>query len=807
MAFTDLVGSYLQNRMDTATRPFTDPSGYAADRFNSAFPSTTMETEEERRKRLEREAAERGNTEVASTTVKSYADGSQEEVKKTQIPAPQEAPAPQAAPAPGPVDPNTYQRMLQAESGNRQLGPDGQIMTSPKGALGAGQIMPSTAMQPGYGVPSIFDMAQQQGIDVPARDEATARQLLGNEQLNRQFGQNYFNAMQQRFPQDPAASVAAYNAGPGRVGQNMQANAGQLNRSQLPQETQAYLQKTLGGQAPQQAQAPAQAIAPEQATAAPAAPAQPVNPEQAPASPMIAGTPTSDVGLTPTEQALKQQQAWQTDLKNAENDIDSLYTIAGDKSGRYTPEVKQIARDRALQADKAAREKQQAETLSINAAKGDPKATNEMMRKLREKSEEGSYFKAYLYSRFGLNDLAQEEQQKLAGPKFAQALVDGKQYFVETKGGAIVGAFDDTGARIKDDATLARINTNYTKQGTQQFGFTGEPGIVTENGKQYEVRQRTNSTTGKIENIYVTGPKAGERYTGSEIPMAKSVNTSAAKATNAANIDIAAAAPQAYNKAAGGSAGAFNQANAANQPVNTMGSTVANPAPLGGPQVPQAVPGMSAPAQPGPVNPAQVGVVPQVAPQPAPARVAPAASAKVPGMPQFKEPGFENETPADFEARRTSAAAANKPIIEAEANKQYAAQNVYPIVKDINEALKTATGSGIGAKVDDIAAWFGKSTEGAKAIAQLEVLGDTLLKAVPRFSGPQSDKDVASYMAAAGKLADAKTPVATRAAAFKTIVDLNKKYAPDLDWSFKDQSKDESLFKSADEIIARGKKK
>ena len=61
-------------------------------------------------------------------------------------------------------------------------------------------------------------------------------------------------------------------------------------------------------------------------------------------------------------------------------------------------------------------------------------------------------------------------------------------------------------------------------------------------------------------------------------------------------------------------------------------------------------------------------------------------------------------------------------------------------------------------------------------------------------------------MAAAGKLADAKTPVATRAAAFKTIVDLNKKYAPDLDWSFK-EDKDTSLFKSADEIIARGKKK
>ena len=37
-----------------------------------------FETEEEKRKRLEREAAERGNTEVMSHQVKTYADGSQE---------------------------------------------------------------------------------------------------------------------------------------------------------------------------------------------------------------------------------------------------------------------------------------------------------------------------------------------------------------------------------------------------------------------------------------------------------------------------------------------------------------------------------------------------------------------------------------------------------------------------------------------------------------------------------------------------------------------------------------------------------
>ena len=207
MDFLDIFSRAAQNRMDQATQPFTDPMGYVAGRFGV----TDTETEEEKKKRLLKEAAERGNTEVASTTVKSYADGSKEEVKKTQIPAP----APEAAPAPVqtavPANMDTYQKMLQAESGNRQLGPNGQILTSPKGALGVGQVMPTTAMQPGYGVPSIFDMAAKQGMPVETRDEATAKQLLANEQLNRQFSQAYYNGMQNRFPGNEQAAVAAYN--------------------------------------------------------------------------------------------------------------------------------------------------------------------------------------------------------------------------------------------------------------------------------------------------------------------------------------------------------------------------------------------------------------------------------------------------------------------------------------------------------------------------------------------------------------------------------------------------------------------
>ena len=66
----------------------------------------------------------------------------------------------------------------------------------------------------------------------------------------------------------------------------------------------------------------------------------------------------------------------------------------------------------------------------------------------------------------------------------------------------------------------------------------------------------------------------------------------------------------------------------------------------------------------------------------------------------------------------------------------------------------------------------------------MQVLGDKILKSVPRFQGPQSDKDVASYTAAAGRLKDPTIPVEQRISAFQTIIDINKKYAPNLDWSF-----------------------
>ena len=93
------------------------------------------------------------------------------------------------------------------------------------GETGAMQVLPTTLKNPGFGV-------------TPAQNNSP-------EEANR-VGRDYYNAMLNRYT-DPLQAAGAYNAGPGRVQQNLQANQGQLNVGQLPGETQGYLNKVLGG--------------------------------------------------------------------------------------------------------------------------------------------------------------------------------------------------------------------------------------------------------------------------------------------------------------------------------------------------------------------------------------------------------------------------------------------------------------------------------------------------------------------------------------------------------------------------------
>jgi hypothetical protein len=102
-------------------------------------------------------------------------------------------------------------------------------------------------------------------------------------------------------------------------------------------------------------------------------------------------------------------------------------------------------------------------------------------------------------------------------------------------------------------------------------------------------------------------------------------------------------------------------------------------------------------------------------------------------------------------------------------------------VSDILGSNQPSSGRGENI-ITGVREFFGKGGEQSKTDAQLKVLGQKLVQQVPRFEGPQSDKDVASYQAAAGDIGNPNIPIASRMGALQVLIDLNKKYYPNGDW-------------------------
>jgi hypothetical protein len=108
---------------------------------------------------------------------------------------------------------------------------------------------------------------------------------------------------------------------------------------------------------------------------------------------------------------------------------------------------------------------------------------------------------------------------------------------------------------------------------------------------------------------------------------------------------------------------------------------------------------------------------------------------------------------------------------EMQRNLKETTSSLREIVKD-NGLIDQSTGSGFGRGVDFAARVAGKATKGDIALGKLAIIADQVLKLVPRFEGPQSDKDTQTYREAAGQLADGTLPNEIRKEAAKTIIEL-----------------------------------
>lgn len=440
----------------------------------------------------------------------------------------------------------------------------------------------------------------------------------------------------------------------------------------------------------------------------------------------------------------------------------------------------------------------EANKIIAAAQNGDSKALNKIEQAIRpstgkEKDEitAKDYLQAYLYKRLGLDDLANNVQQKILGQnvKFGQIQFGGSNWTAEydKNTGELIRARDDEGT-VATPATLNKLSAAAIKSSAAQT-HTGKMQDVTTGEVFYE-----RTTPNGIELI----DPAGKRYTGSSANLrpfgiGSDISTKNQIQLNELQNRLAYAGPTASaaerekviaesEAKFGPLADAYKAAVRAGQPMPT-GSVMSYPA-AAAPAAAVTTPTTAAPAA-------------AAAPRVAATTTTPVATVGTgtagPAQRELNLSIAKSAAEAEIQRKKELAVAEGKPPAEAKGknvakdiNNQNFADQTYDLIQPIADIIKQSTGSGLGTKVDTLAAFFGKGTEGANAIAKLDPLIYPILANVPRFEGAQSEYDVKTYQKAAGDFADSSKPIATRLAALQGIVTLLKKYDKENkhDWSF-----------------------
>jgi len=426
-------------------------------------------------------------------------------------------------------------------------------------------------------------------------------------------------------------------------------------------------------------------------------------------------------------------------------------------------------------------------------------------RYLKEKNKEGSYIKAILLARLGLNDLAQKEMELINPTITMGSAVDSKgQKFSagRDKNGNIIVGFDANGKKIGQEK-LAELSA--AAMPTKSFllpqgagglmqktiiGPDGQPQVITGQVFTDPVTQDTYFQSGKT------------RYdpTGLSTP-----------AQNVQNV---------YSAAAAGSAGKLGGEGLIPQPLPAFpGQQGGAPASYVNPQQAATTTVATTPVDPAAISRAQrdlvalqntINTIPANDPKREERlRILNAEVATKQGILQkanqipisVNQPLWKQKQQAELgteqgkaniQLNKEVAAAELKPPAEQKGKveaKEIAAQDfsdkTYKIIRPISDAIKQSTGSGIGAITDDALSLFGKGTTGSANIAKLNALSYQIISQIPRMEGAQSNIDVEMYKQAAGDLANRKAPVSDRLAALQTIITMMEIHDRDKknDWS------------------------